>query len=246
MRVALLTIALSLGIAAQPTAPRVPVLVELFTSEGCSSCPPADALLSTLIHDQPVAGADIIGLELHVDYWDELGWKDPASLHQATARQQAYSRVFGEDRVYTPQAVIDGKDELVGSDSGGLTRAIGKAAARPHATVALATSLEATTLTAAVIVTNIPAAAREPLDIVVVLVEDAVTSAVRRGENRGRTLHHDAVVRAVQAAGASADRTARLVIPVRPEWQAARLRAVAFVQGRMSARIWGAGAAAMH
>src|SRR3954465_9521266 len=101
--------------ASAPSA-RVPVVVELFTSEGCSSCPPADALLSRLAKEQPVAGAQIIPLGMHVTYWDQLGWKDPASLPDATTRQQDYGRVFGEDRVYTPQAVVDGHDELVGSD----------------------------------------------------------------------------------------------------------------------------------
>src|SRR2546430_3610236 len=88
-------------------AARTPVVVELFTSEGCSSCPPADALLSKLATEQRVAGVRIIPLGMHVTYWDQLGWKDPASLSEATTRQQDYGRVFGEDRVYTPQAVID-------------------------------------------------------------------------------------------------------------------------------------------
>src|SRR4051812_49959987 len=102
---ALVTIA-----ASQPASPpsaRAPVVVELFTSEGCSSCPPADGVLSRLAKEQPVAGAQIIPLGLHVTYWDQLGWKDAASLPAATSRQQDYGRIFGEDRIYTPQAVID-------------------------------------------------------------------------------------------------------------------------------------------
>src|SRR3954466_3962011 len=95
---------------------RVPVVVELFTSEGCSSCPPADALLSKLAQEQPVPGVEIIPLGMHVTYWDQLGWKDAASLPLATTRQQDYGVVFGTDRIYTPQAVIDGQDEVVGSD----------------------------------------------------------------------------------------------------------------------------------
>src|SRR5262245_62196102 len=124
----LLTIAVlasTLGVAAdrQVSSAGGPVVVELFTSEGCPSCPPADAVLSRLAREQPVPGVEIVPLGMHVTYWDQLGWKDPASLREATARQQQYGRVFGEDRVYTPQAVIDGRDEVVGSDDAGVRRA---------------------------------------------------------------------------------------------------------------------------
>ena len=227
------------GITAQAPSDRVPVVVELFTSEGCSSCPPADALLSRLAAEQPVAGAWIIPLGLHVTYWDQLGWKDPASLPAATARQQDYGRVFGEDRVYTPQAVIDGRDEVVGSSAAGVTRAVAAAAKRPHARVSLAASLTAAgTIVARVEVTDVPSEVKEKLRTLVLLTEDGLSSVVTRGENGGRTLRHDAVVRRVSSTVEIAG--------VQQGWRRDRLRVVAIVQGERTQRIFGAATASIQ
>jgi hypothetical protein len=226
------------SLSAQPAPERVPVVVELFTSEGCSSCPPADAVLSALAHDQPVAGAQIVPLGLHVTYWDQLGWKDPASLAEATARQQDYSRVFGEDRVYTPQAVIDGRDEVVGSDQAAVTRAVARAAKQPHARLSLSARVQGDAIVASVTVSAIPADVKEKLRTVFVLTEDGLTSVVKRGENGGRTLHHDAVVRRISTTAEMAR------IPA--QWRRDRLQVIALVQGEKSQRIVGAAIAAVQ
>src|SRR6267142_3420791 len=118
--------------AADGSAPRRMVLVELFTSEGCSSCPPADAVLSELVLRQPVAGVEVLALGEHVDYWDRLGWRDPFSSAMFSARQSNYdARVFHRNEVYTPQLVVDGQLERVGSDVSAIQRAINQAAHAP-------------------------------------------------------------------------------------------------------------------
>src|SRR5215472_12645324 len=108
-----------------------PVIVELFTSEGRSSCPPADALLARLEHTQPVAGARVIALEEHVDYWNQLGWTDPFSAPLYRIRQNDYARLFQVDSVYTPQMVVGGQAGFVGGDADRAFHEISRAAAPP-------------------------------------------------------------------------------------------------------------------
>lgn len=225
---------------------RVPVLVELFTSEGCSSCPPADGLLAKLQRDQPVAGAEVVALSLHVDYWDHQGWKDPFASKTFTARQQSYARVFGDDRVYTPQMVVDGRDEFTGSDEAKAVRTVGEAASRPRLPLTLDARAAAGSVKISIDLPPAPAAG-EPVDVIVALTEDGLTSTVRRGENSGRTLSHAAVTRKLQTLGALEKESfvASGQLDLHPSWQRDRMRAVVFLQGRTSRHVYGVAAAAI-
>jgi hypothetical protein len=237
-----LLLALIAPSAVRSQAPRTPVLVELFTSEGCSSCPPADAVLARLLTAQPVAEAEIIPLAFHVDYWDRLGWKDPYASASATRRQHQYASAhFGDDRVYTPQMIVDGTAEFTGGDEARAIAEIRKAAAQPHLPMRITAQLRGTDLRLSV---DAPAAKpdQERIDIIVAVIEDALTSTVRRGENSGRTLPHTAVVRRFDTIGAL-EREAFVTDgawKINPAWQRAQLRVVAFLQGQKSGRIYGA------
>lgn len=186
--------------AANESGVRQPVLVELFTSEGCSSCPPADALLTRLDATQPVAGAQVIVLSEHVTYWDHLGWRDPFSLEAMTEHQQQYSARFGLDDVYTPQAVVDGAAQLVGSDERGLRRAVEQAAAAPKEEL----SIDSAELSGDSVQFSVRGGANtksRKTMLIAALAQDSAQSTVARGENAGRSLRHVAVVRAMKEMG---------------------------------------------
>lgn len=228
------------------------VVAELFTSEGCSSCPPADALLQRIAAASPLDGVEVLGLEEHVDYWDNVGWRDPFSSSGFTRRQSDYdARVFRTGDIYTPQLVVDGAFDAIGSDARAVRDAIVKAAARPAADVRVAATADGNHARADVHV-DIPASVdrRKDADIVVAVVEDGLASHVDRGENRGRTLAHAAVVRSMKAIGAvksgasSGDAVADLTLD--SGWQLAHLRVIAFVQERSTLRILGANGSTLY
>ena len=221
-----------------PSAAPVPVVVELFTSEGCSSCPAADDVLRTLETRQPVPGAEVIVLGEHVDYWNRLGWRDPFSAAQFSERQRQYASGFGTGS-YTPQAVVNGRYELVGSRGPELARRVAEAARAPHATVALTRAANALSVQ----VSHLPAGTAAA-DVLLALTETGLSTQVGRGENAGRLLHHAAVVRALRPLGTvGAGGTFSTTVPLAldPSWQTANLRAVVLVQEPGSRRLVGVG-----
>ena len=191
---ALMTAGFCTSASAQNAAHRVPVLVELFTSEGCSDCPPADRLLEKLDKEQFVSGADAIVLSEHVTYWNRLGWRDPFSLDQADARQYAYGRQFALGSVYTPQAVVDGTWQFVGSDEQSMRAALSRAVTLPKIDL----KIENAQWESGVATFHLRGALDANSHLYAALAADATRSEVARGENAGRTLHHVAVVRAMK------------------------------------------------
>ena len=222
-----------------PAAGSTPVLVELFTSEGCSSCPPADTLLMRLGRTQPVHEADVIVLEEHVDYWDRLGWKDPFSSKDATARQEDYGEAFGGHQVYTPQMVVDGYAEFVGSAEGVALRAVLAAGVAPKPAVNLSWADGGKLAIHIEPLTN--AMQGDTPQVVLAVAENMLHSDVKQGENAGRALEHDGVVRQLTMVGKAdtASNGFSSIIAVRPahEWNLGNLRAVVFVQERRSRHI---------
>ncbi len=223
--------------SAAPTAAdaaATPVLVELFTSEDCSSCPPADALLSRLDKTQPVRGADIIALEEHVDYWDRLGWKDPFSSEAATARQSEYGEAFGGNQVYTPQMIVDGRAEFVGSSDTDALRAIRAASQAAKPDIQLSWDTGDTLAIHVEPLTN--ASAADGAQLFLVVAENMLHSDVKHGENAGRALEHNGVVRQLLPLGkmdaAPAGFSSAVAVHTAHEWNRANLRAVVFVQER--------------
>jgi len=217
------------------------VLVELFTSEGCSSCPPADKALTFLQTQQPVSGAGIITLAYHVDYWDRLGWKDRFSSAEYSQRQNDYSQRFTLDSIYTPQMIVDGTTEFVGSN---LEKATGS--------IAGAATLDKAGVTAAVENGNIRVIIEKIQDheaatVYLAVAEDRIATDVKSGENRGRRLEHSSVVRELQSIGTVRPETssfnAEVPLPKNAEWATPNLRYVIFVQENVNRKVIAVGQA---
>jgi hypothetical protein len=181
-------------------------VVELFTSEGCSSCPSADAAVERLLQKNI---EHVYILAYHVDYWDRLGWKDPFSKKEYSQRQSAYADKFGKVSVYTPQVIVNGATEFVGSDESKLGKAVGNGLEKTPAN-----NFEITVKqndNAVVVNYNIKESSNLLLNVA--LVQPEATTVVKRGENGGRTLHHVNIVRELNTTNATRNGTVTLKIP---------------------------------
>lgn len=224
LKIALTMMASMAGLQAQHTTsppagepPQKVVLVELFTSEGCSSCPPADALLAQVNGTRTNTGQLIVGISEHVTYWNSSGWSDPFSSPVNTERQNDYSRRFHLDGVYTPQMVINGSDEIVGSDRGAFLRAMQKEEGQ---SALLSLHILSLHVNGKVVEVTYSAAGKVPargVDLIAVLADDSDHSNVLHGENSGQLLAHVAVARLlthvakIQSPG---EKTVQIKLPV--------------------------------
>lgn len=167
-------------------------VLELFTSEGCSSCPPADRLLRDLIEDSQEKDLDIYALSFHVDYWNRLGWKDPYSSSAYSERQRNYARSL-QSNVYTPQLIVNGTEEFVGSNRAKAAMAIKQALNSPQKEIDI--DFDAKLLGNSLSYSYKSKGKIAPSLLNIALVESGLSQEVSRGENRGRVLKHDNVVR---------------------------------------------------
>jgi len=228
-------------------AARKPVVVELFTSEGCSSCPPADALLQKLEAQQPVAGAEIIALEEHVDYWNHDGWIDPFSSPEWTQRQAAYTALTKKD-VYTPELVVDGQSQFVGNDEREAQQEIEKAARAAKTDVAITSGKpegkgsQRFTVSVGKLAGN---KAGDVAEVWLAVTEDGLHSSVSLGENAGHVLHHVATLHSLHKIGVAdangaAAFTGDTLVKLNSHWDPENLHVTVFVQEKKSREILGA------
>jgi hypothetical protein len=230
--------------AAAPDTGGSPVLVELFTSEGCSSCPPADALLERMDAAQPVPGAQLIVLSEHVDYWNHDGWKDPYSSAQLTERQSGYVHSLGLNTPYTPQMIVDGAGELKGNGAE-LAQLLQKAATAPKVAVRIS-SLSVTAGSPAIVHAHLDVdgtSQKRNSEIFVVVALDHAESQVLRGENSGRHLTHVAVAQEFIKVGKLEKQktfSQDFQVKLKPGTDTANIRIIAFVQDSGLGKVSGA------
>lgn len=232
----------------QESNAREPVVVELFTSEGCSTCPPADALLAVLDSRQPLPSAEVIALEEHVDYWDQQGWKDPFSSADWTFRQNEYSSSLRNGSPYTPEMVVDGTAGFTGNRGASAKAAIEKAAAVKKAKVEIRELAPPQSKSVALkinIEKLLNASAKDTPQVLLGITETGLHSSVKDGENAGHELQHSAVLRELKVIGVAGKNgqdgfAAEPTVKLGSEWKMENLRAVVFVQEKKSRRVLGA------
>lgn len=220
-----------------------PILLELFTSEGCSSCPPVDVWAERLDHFQPVQGAEIIVLSEHVNYWDHDGWKDPFSSDQLTARQRGYEMILGIGDPYTPQVILDGEEEVhVQNSDAQIRQTFDKAAAQPMLPVKISSvAVGPGSLTGRVAVDG--TAEKHGGDVFVAVALDRTQTDVLAGENGGKKLTNIGVVKDLVRVGRlekGKGFDAPFTVKLWPGADAGNLRVVAFVQGGDMGKVMGA------
>jgi len=232
------------------TAAKQPVIVELFTSEGCSSCPPADALLKQLSESQPVDGALVLALEEHVDYWNQDGWTDPFSSHDFTDRQTDYTAQLHVRGAYTPEMVVDGATEFIGNRAGEAEQTIAGAAKTPKATLTLQPASDSSKSKAVfnVQVENVPATVNNGFELWVAVTEKDLATDVKKGENAGENLKHADVVRTLHKAQTikrAGDPIKPVAVDLKDNWNRQNTRVVIFLVDKSSHHIVGAAAASL-
>jgi hypothetical protein len=220
---------------------RAAVLIELFTAQGCSTCPPADRLLSGMGTD-PDLSRQVVPLAFHVDYWNSAAWRDRFSDAVWTKRQRGYVLAAGGDQVYTPQAVINGGKQCVGSDVQCIKAGVEAAAAQPQGQVALAVAPHGSDAFEVAVTAQAPAGVKS-LDVMVAVYESGLETAVSGGENAHKTLHDDFVVRRLERAfGVSAGDSKQKSVRVKLDdgWQRDHLGIAVFLQDPKTQQVYGA------
>jgi hypothetical protein len=195
--------------------PHAPIaVVELFTSEGCSSCPPADRLLQEIHLKRTEAGQLIVGISEHVTYWNSQGWKDPFSEQLFTDRQTVYASRLAHSEPYTPEMVVNGRDQLVGNNTSALEKALRSDLDKPHLDLQIVSA--AVTQSGLDLQYSLKGAVKSKLDIIAIITDDDDRSNVLRGENSGKALEHVSVARMLTRVGTvknETEETAHLRLP---------------------------------
>lgn len=220
------------------TAKKIPVLLELFTSEGCPTCPPADANLARLESEQPIADTEIVTLALHVDYWNSVTWKDKYSSPIFSRRQQLYTHALKTYSNFTPQMFVDGRTQFVGNDLAKARKAIAEAAKIQKAAIEIIAAEQEKFI---VKISGVPA--HENATIFLAVAEDNLASGVRGSGNSGAKPAHVSVARELKSLGMlTAQQTSleiEIVLQIQPDWKKENLKLIVFVQENLSRKILG-------